>query len=226
MKIGVLLSGCGVYDGAEIQETVFALLAIEELGAEAICLSVNKNQHHVVNHLTGEEMPESRNMLVEAARIVRGAVHDLSTFDVSKLDALVIPGGFGSAKNFTTWAFEGPNGSILPEIKELIQQCISDKKPIAALCVSPVIVALALNQSDLHATMTLGTDKEKSPYEINAFSNGLAQTGVKVEMKTIREIAVDEKLKIVSAPCYMMDASIVEIRTNIQQAMQALIQLI
>jgi enhancing lycopene biosynthesis protein 2 len=226
MKIGVLLSGCGVYDGAEIQETVFALLAIEELGAEAICLSVNKNQHHVVNHLTGEEMPESRNMLVEAARIARGAVHDISTFDVSTLDALVIPGGFGSAKNFTTWAFEGPNGSILPEIKELIQQCISDKKPIAALCVSPVIVALALNQSDLQATMTLGTDKEKSPYEINAFSSGLSQTGVQVEMKTIREIAVDEKLKIVSAPCYMMDASIVEIRTNIQQAIQALIQLI
>ena len=226
MKIGVLLSGCGVYDGAEIQETVFALLAIEELGAEAVCLSVNKNQHHVVNHLTGEEMPESRNMLVEAARIARGAVHDLSTFDVSTLDALVIPGGFGSAKNFTTWAFEGPNGSILLEIKELIQQCISDKKPIAALCVSPVIVGLALNQSDLQATMTLGTDKEKSPYEINAFSSGLSQTGVQVEMKTIREIAVDEKLKIVSAPCYMMDASIVEIRTNIQQAIQALIQLI
>ena len=226
MKIGVLLSGCGVYDGAEIQETVFALLAIEELGAEAVCLSVNKNQHHVVNHLTGEEMPESRNMLVEAARIARGAVHDLSRFDVSTLDALVIPGGFGSAKNFTTWAFEGPNGSILPEIKELIQQCISDKKPIAALCVSPVIVGLALNQSDLQATMTLGTDKEKSPYEINAFSSGLSQTGVQVEMKTIREIAVDEKLKIVSAPCYMMDATIVEIRTNIQQAIQALIQLI
>lgn len=226
MKIGVLLSGCGVYDGAEIQETVFALLAIEELGAEAVCLSVNKNQHHVVNHLTGEEMHESRNMLVEAARIARGAVHDLSTFDVSTLDALVIPGGFGSAKNFTTWAFEGPNGSILPEIKELIQQCISDKKPIAALCVSPVIVALALNQSDLQATLTLGSNLEKSPYEINAFSSGLSQTGVQVEMKTIREISIDEKLKIVSAPCYMMDASIVEIRTNIQQAMQALIQLI
>lgn len=226
MKIGVLLSGCGVYDGAEIQETVFALLAIEELGAEAVCLSVNKNQHHVINHLSGEEMPESRNMMVEAARIARGAVHDLSTFDVSNLDALVIPGGFGSAKNFTTWAFEGPNGSILPEIKELIQQCISDKKPIAALCVSPVIVALALNQSDLHATMTLGTDKEKSPYEINAFSSGLSQAGVQVEMKTIREIAVDEKLKIVSAPCYMMEASIVAIRNNISQAIKALIQLI
>ena len=226
MKIGVLLSGCGVYDGAEIQETVFALLAIEELGAEAVCLSVNKNQHHVVNHLTGEEMPESRNMLVEAARIARGAVQDISTFDYTQIDALVIPGGFGSAKNFTTWAFEGPNGSILPEIKELIQQCISDKKPIAALCVSPVVLALALQNSDVHPTMTLGSNLEKSPYDIQAFTEGMEQKGVQVEMKTIREIAVDEKLKIVSAPCYMMDASIVEIRTNIQQAIQALIQLI
>ncbi len=226
MKIGVLLSGCGVYDGAEIQETVLTLLALDEAGAEAVCLAVNKNQHHVINHLSGEEMPESRNMMVEAARIARGAVHDLSTFDVSNLDALVIPGGFGSAKNFSTWAFDGPNGSILPEIKKIIQQFISDKKPIAALCVSPVLMALALGDSELHPTMTLGSNLEKSPYDIQAFSAGMDQKGVSSEMKTIREISVDEKLKIVSAPCYMMEASIVEIRNNISQAIKALIQLI
>ncbi len=226
MKIGVLLSGCGVYDGAEIQETVLTLLALDEAGAEAVCLAVNKNQHHVINHLSGEEMPESRNMMVEAARIARGAVHDLSTFDVSNLDALVIPGGFGSAKNFSTWAFDGPNGSILPEIKKIIQQFISDKKPIAALCVSPVLMALALGDSELHPTMTLGSNLEKSPYDIQAFTAGMEQKGVSSEMKTIREISVDEKLKIVSAPCYMMEASIVEIRNNISQAIKALIQLI
>ena len=226
MKIGVLLSGCGVYDGAEIQETVLTLLALDEAGAEAVCLAVNKNQHHVINHLSGEEMPESRNMMVEAARIARGAVHDLSTFDVSNLDALVIPGGFGSAKNFSMWAFDGPNGSILPEIKKIIQQYISDKKPIAALCVSPVVMALALGDSELHPTMTLGSNLEKSPYDIQAFTAGMEQKGVSSEMKTIREISVDEKLKIVSAPCYMMEASIVEIRNNISQAIKALIQLI
>ena len=226
MKIGVLLSGCGVYDGAEIQETVLTLLALDEAGAEAVCLAVNKNQHHVINHLSGEEMPESRNMMVEAARIARGAVHDLSTFDVSNLDALVIPGGFGSAKNFSTWAFDGPNGSILPEIKKIIQQFISDKKPIAALCVSPVVMALALGDSELHPTMTLGSNLEKSPYDIQAFTAGMEQKGVSSEMKTIREISVDEKLRIVSAPCYMMEASIVEIRNNISQAIKALIQLI
>jgi len=226
MKIGVLLSGCGVYDGVEIQETVLTLLALDEAGAEAVCLAVNKNQHHVINHLSGEEMPESRNMMVEAARIARGAVHDLSTFDVSNLDALVIPGGFGSAKNFSTWAFDGPNGSILPEIKKIIQQFISDQKPIAALCVSPVVMALALGDSELHPTMTLGSNLEKSPYDIQAFSAGMDQKGVSSEMKTIREISVDEKLKIISAPCYMMEASIVEIRNNISQAIKALIQLI
>jgi enhancing lycopene biosynthesis protein 2 len=226
MKIGVLLSGCGVYDGAEIQEAVFSLLAIQEAGAEAICLSLNANQHHVVNHLTGEVMPESRNMIVEAARIARGSVHEVSSYDSSQLDAVVIPGGFGSAKNFTSWAFDGPDGTILPEIREFIKKCISDKKPIAALCVSPVVLALAFQHSDVHPTMTLGTDKEKSPYDISAFSGGLTQTGVQAEMKTIHEISVDQNLKIVSAPCYMMDATIVEIRNNIQQAVKALIELI
>jgi len=226
MKIGVLLSGCGVYDGAEIHESVLTLLAIEEAGAEAVCLSANQNQHHVINHLTGEEIPESRNMMVEAARIARGAVHDISTYDISQVDALVIPGGFGSAKNFSTWAFDGPNGTILPEIKTLIQQFISNKKPIAALCVSPVVLALALSDLELRLTMTLGTDLEKSPYDIQAFSAGMEQKGVQAEMKTIREISVDEKFKIVSAPCYMMDASVLEIRNNISQAIQALIKLI
>jgi enhancing lycopene biosynthesis protein 2 len=226
MKIGVLLSGCGVYDGAEIQEAVLTLLAIQEAGAEAICLSVNANQHHVVNHLTGEVMPESRNMIVEAARIARGSVHEVSSYDSSQLDAVVIPGGFGSAKNFTSWAFDGPDGTILPEIQEFIKKCISDKKPIAALCVSPVVLALALKHSDVQSTMTLGTDKEKSPYDISAFSGGLTQTGVQAEMKTIREISIDENLKIVSAPCYMMDATVLEIRNNIQQAIKALIELI
>ena len=226
MKIGVLLSGCGVYDGAEIHESVLTLLAIEEAGAEAVCLSVNQNQHHVVNHLTGEEMPESRNMMIEAARIARGAVEDSSKYDLSQLDALIIPGGFGSAKNFSTWAFDGPNGTILPEIKSLIQQFTSDKKPIAALCVSPVVLALSMGDSDLHPTMTLGSNLEKSPYDIQAFSAGMEQKGVQAEIKTIREISVDEKLKIVTAPCYMMEASILEIRTNISQAIQALIKLI
>ncbi len=208
MKIGVLLSGCGVYDGAEIQEAVLTLLAINELGAEAVCISIDENQYHVVNHLTGEEMPEQRNMLIESARIVRGEVVDISTIQPADIDALVIPGGFGSAKNFTNWAFEGPDGTINPRVKLLLVNMINVGKPIAALCVSPVVLAKALEGSSIHPTLTIGTTAADSPYDIAAFTFGLEKTGAKGTMKTVDSIQVDEKYKIVTAPCYMMSASI------------------
>lgn len=222
MKIGVLLSGCGVYDGAEIQEAVFTLLAIDEIGAEAICIAIDEPQYHVINHLTGEEMKESRNMLIEAARIARGNIREISTVTPSEIDALVIPGGFGSAKNFTTWAFSGPDGTINPKVKLLIVNMINIGKPIAALCVSPVVVAKAMQDSSVKPLMTIGSDKEPSPYDIKGFSSGLEAVGSRTEMKTIHEIEIDKENKIISAPCYMMDASISEVRKNIRSAIEAL----
>lgn len=226
MKIGILLSGCGVYDGAEIQEAVLSMLAVQEIGAEYICISVDAPQHHVINHTTGEEMPETRNMLVEAARIARGDIHNINTIAPADIDALIIPGGFGSAKNFTKWAFEGPDGAILPEVKLLLVNLVNVGKPIAALCVSPVVLAKAFEGSAIHANMTIGSDKEGSPYSITDFSAGLAKTGVEPVMKTVREIQIDTINKIVTAPCYMMDATILEIRNNIRQAVEALRDLI
>ena len=226
MKIGILLSGCGVYDGAEIQEAVLSMLAVQEIGAEYICISVDAPQHHVINHTTGEEMPETRNMLVEAARIARGEIHNINTIAPADIDALIIPGGFGSAKNFTKWAFEGPEGAILPEVKLLLVNLVNVGKPIAALCVSPVVLAKAFEGSAIHTNMTIGSDKEGSPYSITDFSAGLAKTGVEPVMKTVREIQIDTINKIVTAPCYMMDATILEIRNNIRQAVEALRDLI
>ena len=222
MKIGVLLSGCGVYDGAEIQEAVLTLLSIEEMGAEAVCISINKEQHHVIDHTTGEEMNESRNMLVESARIARGTIKDINDVDPVDIDALVIPGGFGSAKNFTNWAFNGPEGSILPEVKLLLVNLINVGKPIAALCVSPVVLSKALEGSGIRSAMTIGSDKEGSPYDIEGFSDGLTSLGVATEMKTVNEICIDQENKIVTAPCYMMDASILDIRKNIRTALESL----
>ncbi len=222
MKIGLLLSGCGVYDGAEIHETVLSMLAIQEIGGEVVCISVDKPQHHVINHLTGEEMPQERNMLVEAARIARGAITEISEIQPADIDALVIPGGFGSAKNFTSWAFDGPNGTILPEVKLLVVNMINVGKPIVALCVSPVVLAKALQDSGLHLKMTIGSSKEASPYEIPSFEGGLQATGVTTEEKTVREILIDVENKVITAPCYMMEASLLEIRNNIQQAIEAL----
>ncbi len=226
MKIGVLLSGCGVYDGAEIHEAVLTLLAIEEMGAEAICIGVNAAQYHVINHITGDEMPESRNMLVEAARIARGTITDIKDIQPADIDALIIPGGFGSAKNFTKWAFSGPEGAILPEVKLLIVNMVNIGKPIAALCVSPVIIAKALEGSAIHSKMTLGTTEESSPYDISSFNEGMVIAGVEPVLKTVREIQIDTKNKIITAPCYMMEASILDIRNNIRQAVEALCELI
>lgn len=226
MKIGVLLSGCGLYDGVEIQEAVLTLLAIEEVGAEAICISVDENQYHVVNHVSGDEMKESRNMLVEAARISRGSIHEITTISPADIDALVIPGGFGSAKNFTNWAFSGPEGMINPKVKLLIVNMVNVGKPILALCVSPIVVAKALENSSIHTVMTIGTDQEKSPYDIIDFSKGMESIGVCATMRTIQEIQIDQVNKIITAPCYMMDATILEVRINIKKAVEALIPLI
>lgn len=221
-KIGVLLSGCGVYDGSEIHESVFTLLAIAENGGEAICMAPNKNQHHVLDHTTGKEINEHRNVLVEAARIARGEISDLSTIQIDELDALVIPGGFGAAKNLTQWAFEGPDGSIDPGVKQIISDMVAAKKPIVGLCMGPTVIAKALEGSGVEPHLTVGTDKEASPYEIGAISQGMEKTGAVSEMKTKSEILVDESNLIITAPCYMMEASIVEVRANIKQAIDHL----
>ncbi len=222
MNFGILLSGSGVYDGAEIQEAVLSMLAVSEAGDTYTCIGVDADQFHVINHLTGEPMNESRNMLVEAARIARGNIVPIQDIQPADLDGLIIPGGFGSAKNFTKWAFEGPEGTILPEVKLLLVNLVNVGKPIAALCVSPVVLAKALEGSDIHPSLTLGTTAESSPYDIEAFSQGLEKTGAVTTYKSVREIHVDPANKIITAPCYMMDANISEVWKNIHQAVSEL----
>lgn len=224
-KIGVLLHGNGVFDGSEIHESVLTLLAIAEAGAEAVCFAPNVIQHHVLNHLTGQEMPETRNVLIESARIARGHIKDIADVKADDLDGLVMPGGFGTAKNITKWAFEGPNGPILPSVKSLILDMIAQSKPIAALCMSPTTIAKALEGTSWQAHLSVGTTTEASPYDIAAISAGMESLGQVAEMATVRQIAVDELLKIITAPCYMMEANIVEVRNNIKQAVEKLISL-
>lgn len=220
--IGVLLSGCGVADGSEIHEAVLSLLAIRENGFKAMCFAPNEPQHHVTNHVTDQTMDESRNMMVEAARIARGDIRDLAKVHASDFDGLVIPGGFGAATNLTDWAFSGPDGKILPDVSRIINETVLAGKPIAALCMGPTVVALALKDSGINAQLSVGTTAEGSPYDIAAISDGMQMAGQTAVMKTVREIAIDVEKKIVSAPCYMMDADILDVRKNISQAIKAL----
>lgn len=222
LKIGVLLSGCGVYDGAEIQEAVLSLLAIDQMGAQAVCIGIDADQHHVVNHVTGEEMPQTRNMLVEAARIARGDIQKIENIVPADIDALVIPGGFGSAKNFTSWAFDGSNATIRPDVKLLLVNLVNIGKPIVALCVSPIVLAKAFEGSMIQPKMTIGSKNGTSPYSISDFEDGMRATGTEVEDCPLGEVLIDEENRIITAPCYMMNARISEIQENIQAAFTAL----
>lgn len=225
MKIGVLLAGSGVYDGSEIQEAVFTLLAIDECGAEAVCIAPNEDQLHVLNHLTGEEMAETRNVLIESARIARGAVGDLANATANDFDALVIPGGFGAAKNLNQWAISGPEGAINVEVKRLILEMVKEGKPIAGLCMGPTVIAKALEGEDINASLTVGSTEAASPYDIKGISEGMNSIGAMTTMATVEEVIVDHTNKIVTAPCYMMEASIREVRENIAMAIIELVNL-
>jgi enhancing lycopene biosynthesis protein 2 len=226
MKIGVLLSGAGVYDGAEIHEAVLTLLEIEKLGYQTVCIGVDAPQHHVINHLNGEEETAPRNMLQEAARIARGNIIEISNVFPADIDALVIPGGFGSAKNFSSWAFEGANGQIRLDVKLLLVNMYNVGKPIVALCVSPVLLALAFEDMAIGQQLTIGSTAETSPYSISNFQEGLQAKGAQILDCSIQEICIDASNRIITAPCYMLEASLPELQQNIHQAILALQQLL
>ena len=199
-KFAVILSGCGVFDGAEIHESVMTILAIVKNGGSYEIFAPNIMQHHVVNHITGEEMNEKRNVLIESARIARGKIKDLKDFNVNNFDAVIFPGGFGVAKNLSSFAFDGTNCSVNEEIEKVIKDVIAKEKPIGALCISPVIIAKIING----ATVTIGQDK--------GTAEAIKNMGGKHENTNNREISIDKKYKIVTNPCYMLDANIIDIQ--------------
>ena len=226
MKAAVILSGSGVFDGSEIHESVFTLLALEENGVDYQCFAPNKSQYHVVNHLSGEPMEETRNVMVESARIARGKVKDLIDLSANEFDFLVIPGGFGAAKNLNQWAIAGPEGELDEVVQKTVLDFVQTGKPICGLCMGPTVIAQSLADEKYAPILTVGTTEEQSPYDIAAISNGMETFGSRVEFKTIKEVAVDKELKIVSAPCYMMEASMVQVRANITQAIEATMELV
>lgn len=198
-KFAVVLAGCGVYDGAEIHEATLALLAIKEIGADYQCFAPDILQHHVINHLTGKEMPEKRNVLVESARIARGKIKPLSEFKEKDFDALLFPGGFGAAKNLSTVAFEGANASVNPEVEAAIKAMHKAKKPIGAMCISPTFVTKVLGD----VNVTIGTD-EDTIQVIEAYG------GTHVETEH-GDVVYDAEHLVFTTPCYMLDAQITDI---------------
>ena len=222
MKVLVLLSGCGVYDGSEIHESVFAMLSLSQNNLEFICAAPDIKHHHVVNHLNGEDQKEERNVLSESARIARGDVCSLDDVDFSSVSSLVIPGGFGAAKNLSNWAFKGVDSLVLPAVKNLILHCFENKKPVVALCISPVVVVKSLEGSSLSPLVSVGSVNEKSEYDINEIHGFLSSLGAKTENRSINEVLYDEDLRLISAPCYMMESTADQVYVNTKMAIDKL----
>lgn len=225
-KIGVLLSGSGVYDGSEIHESVLTLLAIDDLGHEAFCMAPNIQQYHVVNHLDGSEMDEVRNVLVESARIARGNIQPLESVKSDDFDALAILGGFGAAKNLTKWAFEGEQGEINEEVKRIIQESVANGKPIAAMCMGPTVLAKALEGKEIGEKLTVGTSSESSPYDIADIHSRMRSIGAETVDVGVTDVLVDANNKMVTTPCYMMDAGIASVNKGIRKAVEELVNLL
>ena len=216
-KIGVVLSGCGVYDGSEIHEAVITLLAIDRAGAEAVCMAPDMEQMHVVNHLTGEVAGEKRNVLVESARIARGKITDIKEVKAGDVDALIFPGGFGAAKNLCDFAVKGADCSVHPEVARLVREVVQAKKPLAAVCIAPALVSRVLGNEKLAHKLTIGSDVDTA--------KALEAMGSTHEACPVSEFIVDRENKLVSTPAYMLAGRISEAAEGIEKTVKALLEM-
>jgi enhancing lycopene biosynthesis protein 2 len=216
-RVGVLLSGCGVYDGAEIHESVLTLLALDRADAEAVCTAPNADQLHVVDHRTGQPTGETRNVLVEAARIARGAIRDLADVQAGDLDALILPGGFGAAKNLCDFAVAGPGARVHPEVARLLKEMLAARKPIGAICIAPAVLAAVLRDAGEGGELTIGNDADTA--------QALEAMGVRHVPCAVGETCVDREHGVVSTPAYMLAGRIGEAAAGIDKLVGEVLEL-
>lgn len=208
-KVAIILSGCGVFDGAEINETVLTALSLDQQGAQVEYFAPNIVQHHVLNHLTGEEMPEQRNVLVESARITRGKSRDILELKAADFDAVILPGGFGVAKNLSDFAFNGADCRVQEDTLQAILQFKSARKPVGLICISPALSAKIFGEG---VRCTIGDDADTAA--------AITQMGGEHQDCAVDGIVVDEKNRLVTTPAYMLAQSISEAAKGIHKLVE------
>ncbi|MBF8781605.1 isoprenoid biosynthesis glyoxalase ElbB [Pseudomonas fulva] len=213
-KVAVILSGCGVYDGAEIQESVITLLRLDQRGAQVQCFAPNIAQLHVIDHLTGQTMPESRNVLVESARIARGQVKDLREANAEQFDALIVPGGFGAAKNLSNFALEGSDCSVHPDVLALAEAFAEAGKPVGLICIAPAMAAKIYGPG---VVCTIGNDADTSA--------AMVKMGATHEQCDVHDIVEDTQRKLVTTPAYMLAQSISEAAGGIYKLVDRVLEM-
>ena len=218
-KVGVVLSGCGHQDGSEIHEAVFTLHALEKAGAEAIIMAPDMDQFHVINHLNGnEDLTESRNILVESARIARGKVVDVASVSGHQLDALIFPGGTGMAKNIFDYSMAGINCTVISDVQKLVVEILEADKPLGAICIAPVMVAKVLEFLGRTGTVTGGFNVE--------INNDIKAMGINTIEVGAEEIVIDKENKIVTTPAYVEAKSMNESFMGIEKLVNKVLDMI
>jgi enhancing lycopene biosynthesis protein 2 len=216
VKIGVLLSGCGVNDGSEIHEAVLTMLALDRLGIERICLAPNIDQRDVVDHVSGTVAAEIRNVLCESARIARGEIQDLATISATDMNAVILPGGFGAAKNLSDFAVVGVQAQVQSEVLRFLKEMHRAKKPIGAICIAPAVIAIALGE--FSPVLTIGNDP--------ATAAALESFGAQHKDCVVDEVVVDQDNNLVSTPAYMLGPGLKEISQGIEKLVQKIVAMV
>lgn len=225
-KIAIILSGCGVYDGSEVHEASAACTAISRAGKKIAFYAPDKDQFHMVNHVTSEDDTDSkRNVLVESARIARGTVLPLKDFNIEDVDAVIIPGGFGAAKNLCSFATSS-EPQVDEDVARILRECVANGKPMGLCCIAPILAALVLAKEDgMSLKMTLGRRTgEGWPYA--ATIDKAVEFGVTHEEKDVEEVCIDEANKIVTSPAFMYDAQFHQVHDGIAKMVGSVIDML
>ena len=212
--VGLVLSGCGVYDGSEIHEAVLSAYFLDREGVSVVYIAPDIEQSDVIDHGSGNALSETRRCLTEAARIARGPVQPLSEVSVENLDGVFFPGGFGAAKNLSNYASKGADLAVLPEVERFIKACVAAQVPMGFLCIAPVIAAKCCPG----LVCTLGL--EQSNLDI------LDSLGAKARQANVDDVVVDSQYRVFTSPAYMIDASLSDISVGIEKCVKAVCQAI
>lgn len=199
-KVAVILAGCGTMDGSEINETVTLLLALDQHNIEYQAFAPDEDQYEVWDHVKWQHTDEKRNMMAEAARIVRGKILPISQFNADYFDALFLPGGNGAAKNIFTYALDGINFKVNKDVEKAIRDIHAQGKPIGAMCIAPLMVAKVLG----NVNVTMGSGQCQQAKE-------LEMIGCKHTETTHGGVAIDKENKIFTTPCFMLNATLKDI---------------
>ncbi len=217
-KVAVCLSGCGFLDGAEIHESVLTLLALDQAGAEAVCCAPDIRQRRVTDHLTQQEVRDSRNVLVESARIARCKITPLSEMKAADVSALILPGGFGAALNLSSFGVDGAECSVEADLERLIGEMLTAGKPIGAICIAPATLSRVLGNHGIPAAVTIGDDP--------GTAGALGSMGVIHKNCSATDAVVDSEHRIVTTPAYMLGKGPAEIFQGISKCVEEVLKMV